>query len=347
MAQPKLRVVQWGTGNIGMRALRETIRHPDLEVAGVFVYDEHKTGVDAGELCGEGPVGVTATTDRAAVHALGADCVLHMPSALELDDIVAFLAAGTNVVSTRGELFAGGRRLDAATRARVEDACARGNASLYATGSSPGFITDALPLALLSMQRRVDLIEIEEFANLSRRPSPQLLFKLMGFGRPLDSYNPAGRAEHLRGEFGPPLEQLMEAAGVPVDGWTAEGEVSAAREHTSILAGAIEAGTVAGQRTTIVGTHAGAPVVRFIATWFCTPDLDPAWDLRSTGWRVRVRGDASMDVEIGFPVALDDMAAFTPALTANRPVNAVAPVCAARPGILTTADLPVLTPVQR
>jgi 4-hydroxy-tetrahydrodipicolinate reductase len=270
-----------------------------------------------------------------------------MPSALELDDVVAFLGAGTNVVSTRGELFAGGRRLDATTRARVEDACARGSASLYATGSSPGFITDALPYALLSMQRRVDLIEIEEFANLSRRPSPQLLFDLMGFGRPLDSYNPAGRAEHLRGEFGPPLEQLMEAAGVPVDGWTSEGEVAAAREHTTILAGAIDAGAVAGQRTTIIGLHEGTPVVRFTATWYCTPELDPAWDLRATGWRVRVRGDASMDVEIGFPVALDDMAVFTPALTANRPVNAVVPVCAARPGILTTEDLPLLVPAGR
>jgi 4-hydroxy-tetrahydrodipicolinate reductase len=53
-----------------------------------------------------------------------------------------------------------------------------------------------------------------------------------------------------------------------------------------------------------------------------------------------------MDVEIGFPVALDDMAAFTPALTANRPVNAVAAVCAARPGILTTVDLPPLMPAR-
>jgi 4-hydroxy-tetrahydrodipicolinate reductase len=267
-----------------------------------------------------------------------------MPSALELDDVAAFLAAGSNVISTRGELFAGGRRLDDETRARIEAACARSGASLYATGSSPGFITDALPLALLSLQRRVDLVEIEEFANLSRRPSPQLLFDLMGFGRTLDAYNPAGRAEHLRGEFGPPLEQLMEAAGVPVDGWTAEGAVAVAREDLATLAGTIAAGTVAGQRTTIVGNHGGTPVVRFTATWYCTPDLDPEWDVRATGWRVRVRGDASVDVEIGFPVALDDMAAFTPALTANRPVNAVVPVCAARPGILTTADLPPLTP---
>ena len=42
-----LRVVQWATGNIGTRALREVIRHPDLELAGVVVYDAAKNGVDA------------------------------------------------------------------------------------------------------------------------------------------------------------------------------------------------------------------------------------------------------------------------------------------------------------
>ena len=41
-------------------------------------------------------------------------------------------------------------------RERIEAACAKGNSSLYSTGSSPGFITEALPLALLSLQRRLD-----------------------------------------------------------------------------------------------------------------------------------------------------------------------------------------------
>ena len=66
---------------------------------------------------------------------------------------------------------------------------------MYATGSSPGFITDALPFALLSLQRRVELLEIDEFADLSRRDSPHLLFELMGFGRAPEAYDPrrAGR----------------------------------------------------------------------------------------------------------------------------------------------------------
>ncbi len=68
LSAPRYRVVQWATGNIGTRALREVIRHPDLDLVGVLVYDPAKAGVDAGALCGEDPVGVRATTDRAAMR---------------------------------------------------------------------------------------------------------------------------------------------------------------------------------------------------------------------------------------------------------------------------------------
>ena len=336
-------MAQWATGNIGLRALREVIRHPTLELAGVVVYDPEKDGVDAGALCGEDPVGVLATTDRAAARALGADCALYMARSLDLDDVVPLLESGTNIVTTRGELFDAGYRLGDEQRARIVAACTRGGSSIYATGSSPGFITDAFPFALLSMQRRVDSIEIEEFANLSRRDSPNLLFELMGFGQPLDSFD-ASRASYLVHEFGPPLAALADAAQRPVDGWTCSGEVAAARRDTTIAAGDLSAGSIAAQRTTIVGRSDGDDVIRFTPTWYCSTDIDPVWDLRPTGWRVRVRGDAPFEVELPFPVPLDDLGSFTPAYTANRPVNAIPYVCDAPPGILSTSDLPPITP---
>jgi 2,4-diaminopentanoate dehydrogenase len=338
-----LRVVQWATGNIGNRALREVIRHPTLDLVGVLVYDPEKNGLDAGPLCGEEPVGVTATSDRNEIVALGADCVLYMPRALDLGDVVALLESGTNVVTTRGEFSDGGGRLSDDHRARVLDACARGNSSIYATGSSPGFITDALPFALLSMQRRVESIEIDEFANLSRRDSPHLLFELMGFGRPLASVSPK-RSEYLLGEFGPPLEILAYAAGRPVDAWTCTGDVAAARATTMLAAGELPAGTVGAQRTTLVGSCAGDEVLRFSVHWYCTTDVEPAWELRPTGWRVQVHGDAPFDVELPFPIPVEDLGSFTPAYTANRPVNAIPYVCQADPGILLSADLPPITP---
>jgi len=343
MREARYRVVQWATGNIGRRALREVIRHPALDLVGVLTYDPAKEGVDAGVLCGEDPVGIVATMDRAAIPALGADCVLYMPRIVDLDDVVALLKAGTNIVTTRGEFLAGGTRLGDEARARVLDACVRGGASVYATGSSPGFITDALPFALLSLQRQVERVEIDEFANLSRRDSPHMLFRQMGFGKALESFDPR-RTSFLIAEFAPALGVLAQAAGRLVDDWRSTGEVAAARHATSIVAGEIAAGAIAAQRTIITGWSRGEEVVRFTANWYCTTDLEPAWDLRPTGWRVRVRGDAPLDVELAFPVPLEDLGSFTPAYTANRPVNAVPYVCAAPPGILSTYDLPPITP---
>lgn len=340
----RLRVIQWATGNIGTRALREVIRHPSLDLAGLLVYDPAKEGSDAGTLCDEGPVGVRATSDRAAIRALAADCALYMPRAMDLDDVVALLEAGTNVVTTCGEFFDAGRPLGEERRARVLEACARGRSSLYATGSSPGFITDALPFALLSLQRRVERIEIHEFADLSRRDSPHMLFQLMGFGRPAESFDASRSSSHLLDAFGPSLGVLAAAAGRPVDAWSSAGEVAVARVDTRLVAGALAAGTVAAQRTTIVGRQRGEDVVCFTPSWYCTPDVEPAWDLRPTGWRVRVHGDAPLDVDLPFPIPLEDLGAYTPAYTANRPVNAIPYVCAAPPGILSTADLPPITP---
>ena len=333
-----LRVVQWATGNIGTWSLREVIRHPDLELVGLWVHSADKAGRDAGELCGLDPVGVAATNDLDEILALGADCVLYMPRQLTLDEVEAILASGANVVTTRGE-FQRPASMDADARARVEAACAAGGSSLHGTGSSPGFISEALPLVLASIQRRLDGLLIEEFADMSGRPSPDLLFEIMGFGkRPEDVHE--GRLEHLKAAFAPSLELLGEAIGLPLDEVTVDGDLAVVPHDVTIAAGTVEAGTVGGQRTTITGRHGGRDVVRFRATWFCTAELEEDWDLRTTGWRVTVEGDAPMNIEIAFPGPLDQMAGYT----ANRAVNAVPAVCAAPPGIRTTVDLPQIIP---
>lgn len=337
-------VVQWATGNIGSRALRQVLRDPDLELVGVYVTDPGKVGQDAGTLAGEPPCGIRATSDKAEIIALRADCVLYMPLLGDLDDVVALLAAGSNVVTTRGEFQAGGAQLSAEDRERVLEACAAGGSSVYATGSSPGFITDALPHALLSLQHEVERLEIDEYANMSRRDSPLLVMDLMGFGRPPETFQPA-TAQYLLGEFSPSLAKLAEAAGRPVEEWSATGEAAVATRDVEIAAGLVRAGTIAAQRMIMTGTTGGSEAIRFATNWYVTTDLDPGWsDLLTAGWRVRVHGDAPLAVTVEVPVDLDALNDHTPSLTANRPVNAVRHVVSAAPGILTTADLPPLVP---
>ena len=357
MNSSRHRVIQWATGNTGQRALREVIRHPLLDLVGVLVYDPAKDGVDAGELCGESPTGVLTTTDRAAVLKLDADCCIYMPRATGrgqtragltedelVDDVVALLEGGTNVVTTCSDLFARGMRLSDANHARVVQASEHGSTSVWASGSDPGFLTETLPMAFLSIQRHVDLIEIEEFGDLSRRPSAHMVMDQMRFGTPLAEFDPDRRKDHLFGEYQPPLSVLADIAGFQIDEWTAEGGVAAARHDMTIVAGQIEAGTAAAQRIIINGRSDGADKVRFTQYGFVATDVDPDWGLQPTGWRIRIHGDAPIDMRMPFPVPLDDLAGYVPAFNANGPVNSIPYVCAARPGFLTTEDLPHILP---
>jgi hypothetical protein len=332
------RVVQWATGNIGTRALRSVIEHPTLELAGVWVHSPDKAGRDAGDLCGLDATGVPATNDIEDVVALGADCVLYMPRALDADEVCRLLASGANVVTTRGE-FHHPPSMDPALRERIEAACAAGGTSIHSTGSSPGFISEAVPLVLSSIQRRLDQLTIDEFADLSRRPSPDLLFKIMGFGRAPAAFD-EGRLSHGRTSFGPSLRLVAETLGLPLDDIEASGEVALAARTVEIAAGTLEAGTVAAQRLTVAGMRDGRPLLRFRAHWYCTTELDPAWDLAATGWRVTVDGDAPLDVDLRFSVPIERMGDVSPGYTAHRAVNAVPVVCGAAPGIRTSVDLP-------
>lgn len=336
-----LRVVQWATGNVGLRSMREIIRDPAFELVGALTYNAEKAGIDAGTLCGEAPVGVKMTTQRQAIHSLKADCVIYMPRVVDIEDLVAFAEAGTNIVSVCMEIYDGASGMGDLDRKRLAEACERGGASVYGTGSSPGFISDIVPYALMSLQRRVDSYLIEEFGNMSQRDSAVMLFEQIGFGKPMDpGAYPKPRLTSAPTAFA----SIARSAGWSIDEWTTLTDFAPARKRTEILAGVVEAGTVGARRLVITGYSDGVERIRFSQYMYITQDLDADWDLADTGWRVRLRGDASLDVDIRFPVDIEGLAEYTPALTANPPVNAIPFVCAARPGILRTSDLPPLVP---
>jgi 2,4-diaminopentanoate dehydrogenase len=343
MTASRYRVVQWATGNVGSRALRQTIRHPDLELVGVYVHSESKVGRDAGDLCGLDPVGITATNRIEDIIALKPDCVLYMPHVLNFDEVCRLLESGSNIVTTRMELH-NPATLDPAVRARIEAACARGGTSIHATGASPGFITEALPIALASIQRRLDCLTVFEYADCSSRNSPEMLFGMMGFGAKPDAGPSEHILNHMRASFSGSLTLMAGAFGLPADSVKVSGALGIARKDVHIAAGTVPAGTVAATRTTVAAVRKAKPVFQLIANWYVSSDVDTTdaevWDFRQSGWRVLVEGDCPLDISITFPVAPENYAEMTPGLTAHRPVNAVPYVCEAPPGFQTVIDLP-------
>lgn len=336
----KLRIVQWATGTVGKSAMRAVIGHSALELVGVFVYSEAKAGLDAGEICGLAPTGVTATRDIATILAMRPDCVLYMPDRTNLDEVCSILAGGVNIVTTRADFF-NPQMMDETVRSRVEAACQKGQASIHCTGSSPGFITEALPIVLLSLQRHLDLLTIDEFANCVDGCSEEMLRETMGFGETPEVFA-ARQMMERDAVFAHSLASIANAIGLPTDSFEMETEVALTRLPTLLHKTTIGAGTVGGQRFTLTGLKDGEPLIRMRTNWFVTTDLLPAWDLRDDGWRVLVDGDTPLDVSIRFPMPDDphQRQMILPRLTAHRPVNAIAAVCAAQPGIVTTVELP-------
>jgi hypothetical protein len=333
------RVVQWATGNVGSHALRAIVQHPQMTLVGLYVHSESKAGRDAGELCGISPTGVKATRNIWDIIALKPDCVVYMQQGCDFDDLCQLLEAGINIVTTRDEVQ-NPACMDPAVRERIEVACGRGNASIHATGSSPGFITEAVPLVLASIQRRLDSLRISEFADLSSRDSPEMLFNIMGFGRaPIPGAN-EGRAAYLRNSFGPTLQLTANTLGLQFDTIESKGEVALALHDTRIAAGLVKAGTVAALRTVITGMRHGKVLMSMTPTWYCTTDIDADWELRPDAWHVVVEGDAPFEMSLRFTTPDEHKAAVTPGYTAHRAINAIPYVCNAAPGIRTVADLP-------
>lgn len=337
----RLRIVQWATGQIGRHALRRIIEHPGFELVGVRVFSDSKDGRDAGELCGLPPTGVKATRRIEDILELKPDCVLYMQEGVDYDDICRLLEVGINIVTTRAE-FHYAPAMPPDVRERVEAACRKGGSSIHATGASPGFITEALPIVLSSLQRRIDRIVIEEFVNMVDGCSPFMLFETMGYGKPPTSFDER-RLGMVHGGFRQSLELLGATLRRPIEKIEASAETARATKPITVPGeggGVIQPGTLAAERVTLDAIHGGKPFITLRANWYCSEDIDADWPLRAVGWRVRVEGDCPLDVTIHFPIAQDRMFETLPGSIAHRPVNAIRPVCAARPGILSTLDLP-------
>ena len=334
------RVAQWGTGNVGLCALRTIVEHPRMELVGVRVYSDGKAGRDAGDLCGLPPTGVIATQDIAQIIAARPDCVVYMPNQAEFDVLEQLLSAGINISTSRME-FNGRDKMDPAVRERLQSACEKGGASLYASGSTPGWFTEVMPLALSAMERSLECITITDYADMASRNSPQMLFEVLPFGSDpalQDPDAPVGTAMSSP----PSLSMVAAALGLPCDEIATKREFAVCRNRVEIPAGTLEPGTIGAMKMEIAAKRDGRTVIRRQSIWYLTRDVEAAWDLRDTGIHYRVEGDLPLDVMFTIPVSDEEYPNVSPALTANPVVNAVPFVCDASPGLKQTDEMPLL-----
>jgi hypothetical protein len=339
-SQENYRVVQWAAGRMGKKAIRAVVEHPALELVGLYVHSEDKEGKDAGVLAGIDPLGIVATRSIDDVVALEPDCVLYMQEGFDLDDLTQLLRSGINVVTTRNEFFYG-PAMDPTIRSAIEDACRQGGTSIHATGSSPGFSTTTMPMTLVYAMRRLEELTIDEYADIPASVGPEMI-KLMGFGTLVETteMNPR-RLEGAVVGYQQSLTALADAIGLPLEGFEMRGDIARAAEPCTLSDGSvIETGTLGGQRITVAGLRDGKPFLTFRSHWFCTPRLDPQWDIGGEGWRFVTKGDAPMQVRVTYGRTDEGYSEHLAGYTAHPAVNAIPYVVDAEPGVRTIFDLP-------
>jgi len=339
-----LRVVQWATGAVGRHAVAAVVDHPELELAGVFVYSDDKAGRDAGELCGLAPVGVTATKDRDEVLALDADCVLYMPQgetnpAGALEDICALLASGKDVISTAVTALIYPPSMGPIVVDRLDKACAEGGSTFHATGIEPGWASEVLPLTMSALFRRIDSLLVQELLDYSTYASTFMLFDVMGFGRAPDAEVLGAKPAVLASVFRAPLMLVADGLGAAIDDFTFDRQVWLAERSFDVAAGRIERGTVAAMRFSATAWVDGCPALAVEHVTRLAPGAAPDWPT-GRGWKVTVEGEPSMTLEAKIAVHGEDENDQGCLGTAMHAVHAIAPVCAAAPGIRTFLDLP-------
>ena len=343
------RVIQWSTGNVGTAALRCIIRHPDLELVGVWVHSDAKAGKDAGELCGLPPTGVLATNDVDALLALDADCVSYTATADlrpmdAITDMARILRSGKNVVSSSVVAAIYPAHLDPSMRKPLDDACEEAGVSCFTSGIDPGWANDALPLLLAGTCEDVETLRVMEIVNYKDYEQPTVLFDTMGFGKPLDAKPLLLLPGVLSFAWGGVVKVLADGLGVEIEELREVHERRPAPARIDLGFGVIEEGTTAAMRFEVQGIVGGEPRIILEHVTRLDDDLCPEWPqpVGAGGYRVVITGTPSYqcDVQMTAKPGQGDPGVIG---TAGRLVNSIPAVVESPPGQLSALDLPLVT----
>ena len=359
---PPIRVIQWGTGNTGSHALRFLLEDPAFDVVGVWVSRSSNVGKAPIELAhvasggfSEEP-GPGATQDIDALVALEADCAVYMAAEPQGDvatmgtdgwesvgRICRLLEAGTNVVATGISGLIYPHTYGPPVFDRLKAASEVGESTFFGTGIEPGFMSDALALALTSISRGVRSVRIQEMISYATYDQPAYHVSQGGiWGAPLDPRYAEGFAKRvLAAGMGAPILLLADALGLELDDLVSSAEIEAIDKDLDLPMGPIPAGTIAGYRFEVAGRKGGSTILALEHITRLDPAVAPHWPtLDPGGFRVIVDGTPSFTTSMVFDE--EDAAVAGCIGTAARAVNAIPIVMSAPPGVCSSLDLPTI-----
>ncbi|MET0286884.1 MAG: dihydrodipicolinate reductase [Polyangiales bacterium] len=343
-----LRVVQWTTGKVATQSIKAILDRPELELVGLYAFSKEKVGQDVGDLIQLGrKLGVKATNDIDALLALKPDCIVYMPLHPDVPELARLLRAGVNVVTTAS--FITGRGYGEPARKELEEAARAGGVSLFGSGINPGWV-DALVANASSLCRDVNLVKVTESFNIGLWAADANQ-DVIGWGRPANDPEHPKAIEKATLPFGDAVEAIAKMFKFALDDVRCEVSFAHATEDLDVPGRIVKKGTVAGVIAKWLGIAQGHPVIELNAQWVVSDDVEPAWEI-AMAYLIEVQGTPQLKLRAevlptDMNLPMEELIATGSIITASPVVNAIASVVAARPGIVTYADLPPVTSVLR
>jgi 2,4-diaminopentanoate dehydrogenase len=326
---PSIRVLHFGLGPIGAAVVRQAAARPGFRIVGAVDIDPAKVGRDLGEVAGVGrPLKVKVMPDaRKAIKASKPDVVVLCTSsslARVMPQIEGILKARVPIVSTTEELaYPVGRNMRHARR--IHQLAKKAKAGVVATGVNPGFVMDALPIALTGVCERVDAIRVDRIqdARVRRLPFQQKI----GAGLTRDQFQAkvdSGSVRHVG--LAESITMIADALGWKLDRVTDEIQPKMAAETVKSEFLTVSPGYVCGIIQDGVGYRDGRAVITLhMEAYLGAPESYDA---------VRIEGSPAITSKVAGGVHGD-------VATASIVVNTIPKVLSAPPGLHTMRSLPL------
>jgi hypothetical protein len=324
-----IRVLHYGLGPIGVAVARQVAARPGFKIVGGVDVDPVKVGRDVGDLIGANRrLGVKVSADPArALKSTRPDVAVLCTSSSIKDafpQIETILKAKVPIVSTSEELTYPG--YTHVRRAKQIDVMARkARVAVLATGVNPGFVMDALPIALTAVCERVDRIVVARVqdARLRRLPFQQKV----GAGLTTEQFQKkveAGSVRHVG--LTESIAMIADALGWTLDRITDDIQPKIAAVTVSSEFLAVDPGYVCGVIQEGVGYREGEVAIRLLfEAYFGAPESYDSIEIDgSPRIAMKVAGGIHGDVA-----------------TASIVVNSIPRIIDAPPGLHTMRDMPL------
>ncbi len=327
-----IKVAVWGTGMMGQGLLGYILDRPNqIDLVGVIDRHPEKHGRTVGETIGV-DCDIPVTADFASVLAKKPDvvCILTASNLHEIaDQITAAVVAGANVIGI-AETLSYPLASDPEWTAEFDALAKKHGVSILGTGINPGFVLDALPIAMSSICLKIDKIEATRVNDLA--PFGPTVMESQGVGTTVAQFEAGVADGSIVGHIGfhESIGLIASALGWEIDEIVETRAPIVTTVERQTASAHVMPGDVCGCRHTANGYSKGELKIELIHPQQIRPELEGV----ETGDFIKIYGDPNVNMSNNpeIPGGKGTYASVG---------NYIPLMGAAQPGIVTVADMPL------